>query len=391
MAKAVDAYANKIKNQWQADGDTWKYYDSNGKVDTGKNLKDAAWDSSAGVWRGASDTKTSASTTKSKGTSSSSKKNTNGATGSWYADGDKWVYEDQYGNKDYNHSWDDSVWDADEGIWKGWGSGEPPRQENPMGDYQDYLEQARREQERAMQARIDGQVDGINALRPDYQKQAESSAQQAYINKMLAQKGLGEQMAAQGLSGTGVTESANIANENTYGNSVNQTINARDNALRGLDNQITQVRAGGDSDIASMNSQYAQQLAQMLMQQEQQKWENQFRQDQLNSSNNQFNQQFDYQKAQDELNRQAALAELKMKEQQRSYNQNVPTNQVTGEAINQNSYDEAKINNALVYIQREFFQKSKEPTTDDIMALLASGNYSDAEIRAITSKLGKYL
>ena len=266
--------------------------------------------------------------------------------GYWTAIDDKnWKYTDQYGNsttdvKNADGSYKyGSTWDSSAGKWVGTDSltdtksayEEAIRNQQfyqGIADQQAYndrrqsaIEEAYAAQRRAELERQQAQIGQINNLRPEYDKQAEMTAQQAYINKMLAEKGLNEKLAANGLSGTGVSESAKISNENNYGNSLNQTLQARDEAYRGLDNQIQAVQSGGAANLSSIEAAYQQQVLNALEQQKQQEWQmkqyydqmaqqqwqNNFNQQQFDTANNQWNQQFDYQKQQDSLAAQQAL------------------------------------------------------------------------------------
>lgn len=268
-------------------------------------------------------------------------------TGKWYADGSKWVYEDPYGNKTYdtgnknnNYNGIDSSWNGT--SWVGNTVLDDPNERKQnlsnqyVTEYTEYMKQQAAEREAERQSAIEeayaaqrraelerqqAQIGQINNLRPEYNQQAEMTAQQAYINKMLAEKGLNEKLAANGLSGTGVSESAKISNENNYGNSLNQTLQARDDALRGLDNQIQAVQSGGAANLSSIEAAYQQQVLNALEQQRQeewqmkqyqdamaqQQWQNNFNQQQFDTANGQWQQQFDYQKQQDALAAQQAL------------------------------------------------------------------------------------
>lgn len=292
------------------------------------------------------------------------------SSGYWEAvDDNKWKYTDRYGNVTYNtgdasNNWNGigANWNADTGRWEsntdlvdvnqakndlnntynnllmqqlmvGNMAGQQnfydnmaSQMEEMYAGQQEALEQQLAAQQAATQQRIDANVQQINQLRPTYQQQAADAAQQAYINKMLAGKTLNEKLAANGLNGTGVSESAAIQNENTYSNSVNEALIARDNALRGLDNQIANVRAGGDVTLSELESAYASNLANLLnaqanaqwgMAQEAQNTQNALLQNYIamldaqnkqNIAQNQWQQEFDYAAQQAELDRQNALA-----------------------------------------------------------------------------------
>lgn len=149
------------------------------------------------------------------------------------------------------------------------------------------------------------------------------------------------------MNGTGVSESAAIQNENSYSNSVNDAIVARDNALRGLDEQIATVKAGGDETLSELESAYASNLSNLLANQANSQWSiaqqaqaNQNNlidsyvnllnaQNQQNIANNQWQQQFDYAAAQDELNRQNALAAASAKAYSNGSSNDYTLNEIT--------------------------------------------------------------
>ncbi len=135
--------------------------------------------------------------------------------GYWTAIDDKnWKYTDQYGNsttdvKNADGSYKyGSTWDSSAGKWVGTDSltdtksayEEAIRNQQfyqGIADQQAYndrrqsaIEEAYAAQRRAELERQQAQIGQINNLRPEYDKQAEMTAQQAYINKMLAEKGL---------------------------------------------------------------------------------------------------------------------------------------------------------------------------------------------------------
>lgn len=266
------------------------------------------------------------------------------SSGSWTAVGNnQWKYTDRFGNTTYDTGTRDNNWNGIDSQWDGskWIGNTDLVDANSMlndlnnaynnlamqnmmlqsmynqqqqySQMQSALEEQYAAQQAAAEARINANIDAINAKRPEYQQQAENAAQQAYINKMLAEKSLGEKMAASGLSGTGATESAAIRNENNYGNSVNSAISERDNALRGLDNQITNVRAGGDATLSELDAAYQSNLLNLLQNQQNAEWsmaQNYVEMmNQLNQQDiaNKFQQaQFDYAKEQDALDRLAA-------------------------------------------------------------------------------------
>lgn len=92
---------------------------------------------------------------------------------------------------------------------------------------------------------------------------AEESLRQAYINKMLSQKNLGQQMAAQGLTG-GATETTLANMLNNYGNSRNNIETTKANNLSDLaftrDNNLAEALRNYNSAVANADSQRMAQI-----------------------------------------------------------------------------------------------------------------------------------
>ena len=94
-------------------------------------------------------------------------------------------------------------------------------------------------------------VSGVN-------KQADNAQQQAYINYMMNKRDMGQQLAAQGLSG-GASESALAGMYNNYGNSRNTIDSGRNDSLADLMNDW-------NANKASALQAYNNQLSEMEMQ-----------------------------------------------------------------------------------------------------------------------------
>lgn len=91
---------------------------------------------------------------------------------------------------------------------------------------------------------------------------AESSLKQAYINRMLSEKNLGQQMSARGLSG-GATETTLAGMLNNYGNARNNINTTTNNNLSQLEgnysDNLSQAIQAYNSAVANANLQKAQQ------------------------------------------------------------------------------------------------------------------------------------
>lgn len=191
-----------------------------------------------------------------------------------------WNYGTNGGNSDYRNSNGSSAYQSEYdrllGLKVGdsvWGSSG-----GSSGSYSSYLERAQREAQNAINARTDAAVKQVAAQQSGINQAASSAAQQAYINRELSARDMGQQLAAIGLSG-GASESAVLGLNTGYENSRNSIVQNRDNAIQENINQQNQIRASGDASLAEAENQYYMQLAQQQQQLEQ--YERQ-RADQLN-------------------------------------------------------------------------------------------------------------
>jgi hypothetical protein len=112
-----------------------------------------------------------------------------------------------------------------------------------------------------------GQLENqYNRSKTSINQDAESSLRQAYINKMMSQKNLGQQMSAQGLTG-GATETSLASMLNNYNNARNNINTTTNNNLYNLEgnysDNLSQARQAYNSAVASANLQKAQQAMQL--------------------------------------------------------------------------------------------------------------------------------
>lgn len=150
-------------------------------------------------------------------------------------------------------------------------------------DYEEYLRQMREQAQNAynngmsaLNSAYDTQMNSLsnnlnetrnqlqnsyNQSRTNINNDAESSLRQAYINHMLSQKNLGQQMSALGLSG-GATETTLAGMLNNYGNARNNIDTTAANNLANLEGKyndsISQAQQAYNSAVANANLQKAQ-------------------------------------------------------------------------------------------------------------------------------------
>ena len=101
-----------------------------------------------------------------------------------------------------------------------------------------------------------------NRSKQNIMDDAADSLRQAYINKMLSQRNLGQQMSAQGLTG-GATETTMANMLNNYGNARNNINTTQNNNLSNLEgnysDNLSQAMQAYNSAVATANLQKAQQ------------------------------------------------------------------------------------------------------------------------------------
>ena len=105
-----------------------------------------------------------------------------------------------------------------------------------------------------------------NNSKQDIQDDATNSLKQAYINKMLSQRNLGQQMSAQGLNG-GATETTLASMQNNYGNARNNINTTTNKNLTNLENNyqnnLAEALQAYNSAVAQANLAKAQQQMQL--------------------------------------------------------------------------------------------------------------------------------
>jgi len=105
--------------------------------------------------------------------------------------------------------------------------------------------------------------DSYNRSKNSINSDAETSLRQAYINKMLSERNLGQMMSAQGLSG-GATETSMANMLNNYGNArnnINTTANKNLTELEGnYNDSLAQAIQAYNTAVANTNAQKTQQV-----------------------------------------------------------------------------------------------------------------------------------
>lgn len=98
-------------------------------------------------------------------------------------------------------------------------------------------------------------------------RQNEEANAQAYAAKRIAEKNIGQQLAAAGLGSGGMAESTRLQNEMNWQNAVNSNNQQLADAERNIQNQIAQYRAQAAAENAQVDANLGSELNQVYLQQ----------------------------------------------------------------------------------------------------------------------------
>ena len=150
--------------------------------------------------------------------------------------------------------------------------------------YQNTMQQAADQQQAAIQAGVDSAVANLNAQKDSVGKLTEANnaaAEKAYMQTINPNGSLAENLAANGLLPTGVTETSQIQAGNAYQGALNQNAQTQTEAIAEIERAITQAQLNGDLTAAQALSDMLTQIAQQGYQAAQdilanQQWQQQF-------------------------------------------------------------------------------------------------------------------
>lgn len=136
--------------------------------------------------------------------------------------------------------------------------------EDAMEQYNQYMQDAADQQQAAIQAGVDSAVAGLNAQKGTLAQQIAASnaaAEKAYMQTIKPGGSLAENLAANGLLSSGITESSQIQAGNAYQGALNSNAQAEIDGLKEIELAINQAQLTGDLEKAQAISQYLQNLA----------------------------------------------------------------------------------------------------------------------------------
>lgn len=176
-----------------------------------------------------------------------------------------------------------------------------------LNSFNQYYDQAYAQQQAAYQAAADAARQQYLQMLPDINTSYDQSARQAYINNMMAQRDLPEQLSAAGVGGQGVSESAIIAQNNAYNAAYNQNELARQQAIQDINNAAANAYANagvqGAQAAAELYLQQANAQQNILSQQQSNRYN--YLAMLADMQNNAINNQYNYLLAQNSLRNDA--------------------------------------------------------------------------------------
>ena len=127
---------------------------------------------------------------------------------------------------------------------------------NPTGfeRYQELYSAGNDAQKKAAQGQIDAAVNTLKAELDKTNSIYDQNAKNAYVNYMMGNKNMNQQLAAQGLGKTGASESTRLASNVDYNNNLNSNEQARQQALQDIYNKIAEVQADGAKTMADIDA-----------------------------------------------------------------------------------------------------------------------------------------
>lgn len=172
-------------------------------------------------------------------------------------------------------------------------AGGQPSGTEGYGSFEDFLagtgyDQYAAETQAAIKAAVEKAINGYRDQIDTTNNDTAELARQAYINKMLGQKNLSQQLSANGYAG-GMADSQRIATETNYQNQLNELEKQRQATVKELESAITNAQLTGDMQTAQELSSYLQQIqgqwVNYVQNQQQMAQQNYWNQQQLDNQN----------------------------------------------------------------------------------------------------------
>lgn len=120
--------------------------------------------------------------------------------------------------------------------------------------YEQKMNAAAEAQQKALKAKVDSAVASLQSQKGDIAKQTaanNAAAEKAYMQSIKPGGSTAENLAANGLLTSGLTESSQISAGNAYQNALNSNATTQTEALAKIEQAITQARLTGDIEAAN--------------------------------------------------------------------------------------------------------------------------------------------
>ena len=113
--------------------------------------------------------------------------------------------------------------------------------------------------QKAIEAQVQAATDQYNSQIESAGKDYEENARRAYINKMMSQRNMDQELAANGVYG-GMADSQRIASETNYENDLTGLTNQYQSTISDLQQAITSAKLAGDAQAAEAMANYLSQI-----------------------------------------------------------------------------------------------------------------------------------
>lgn len=118
--------------------------------------------------------------------------------------------------------------------------------------------------QQALETEYQSLVDQLNQSKTSVQTNYAQGAEEAYVNKMLAQKQLNNNLSSLGLSTQGFGVSQKLANENSYSSNLADLMSTRNTSLQDIANNVATADSNYATNLSSLNSDYSNQYLSLL-------------------------------------------------------------------------------------------------------------------------------
>lgn len=149
-------------------------------------------------------------------------------------------------------------------ILSGLGSDANGYDNSYLKDYLEAIEESKNASAEALRKQIEQGLAQLNSQKDSINQNFANAAQQNYINAMLNQRDLPQQMAAQGLNG-GATESANLALLTNYQDNQNSLAETHSQNLAQIAQEIAELYATGNINLSNLEAAYGKETAKAIL------------------------------------------------------------------------------------------------------------------------------